>query len=197
MNIPYQLDRRDHVILGGTLGSTDELVIEAQAARLFVATGLICPQGDERDANRYHIVDGYTWTDIELAVAQFSARPLTQRTAAAAIAEAAAYVFWDRIAAAFPEMTTGDTQIADEDAGAFHQWLTGTSGGFAATPSNTAPQNVPRGRIVTALTEAMVAGGQVLKTLNPALPPAPAAVVSALQACLHHLLRWNFPGARA
>lgn len=193
MNIQQQLAKRDHVIQGGA----DRLAVDKQAARFLVATRLICAQDDVRDENHYHIVDGHTWAEVELAVSEFNGRAPAQRTAEAAISEVATYAFWSRIAAAFPEMASGDAQIADEDTGAFYLWLTGTSKGYPSAPIGVAPADVPRDRIATALADAMDAGGQVLKTLNPALPPAPAAVASALQGCVNHLLQWNLPVVRA
>lgn len=189
MTQPHGNLTAEHVILE----NGDQLAIDAATAQYLVVFGLIYEQGDDLAANHYHIVEPRTWADVEGAIASFNDRALSKRTVEAAVAEGAADAFWAQVVIGFPEMTTGDTQLTDEDVGAFYLWLTGVEGAYAYNPVGLIPCNVPLTRIDAVLAGAIAASHAVLMRLNPALPTASAAVVSTLRGCLHLQLHWNFP----
>ncbi|KVX33924.1 hypothetical protein WT31_09645 [Burkholderia territorii] len=173
--------------------NAEELAVDDATAQYLVALDLIYDQGEDPTVNHYHIVDPHSWDDVERSIALFNARPLPKRTVEAAVAELAADAFWTEVVGGFPEMTTGDTQLTDEDVGAFYLWLTGVDGDYANHPIGWAPANVPPIRIDAVLAKGIATAQVMLARINPALPTAPAAVVSRLRQCLHHQLEWNFP----
>ncbi|MBR8194123.1 hypothetical protein KDW82_34495 [Burkholderia vietnamiensis] len=186
---PQDNETKQHLIIE----NGDELAVDGTTTRYLLAFDLIYRQGEDTTINIYHITDPHTWDDVERAIASFDARDLPKRTVEAAVAEAAADAFWNHVVAGFPEMTSGDTLLTDEDVGAFYFWLTGVKGGYAGGPVGLPAENVPPARVDTVLAEGIRAAQSILTRVNPALPAAPEVVVSLLRGCVRHQLHWNYP----
>lgn len=106
---------------------------------------------------------------------------------------AAARAYWATLVQFFPEMTSGDSQITDEDEAAMATWRNGVCGdrsemGFELFSL----EHVEGDRVEAAVAASINAAGAVLFADGPA-PEAPDSVRKQLMACATHLLYYNYP----
>lgn len=118
-----------------------------------------------------------------------------------AIVEQAAFEFWGAITEAFPEVTTGDSQLSGEDEAAFGIWLYQDAGDRPVHPTDhmmPVPAWVSKRRIRQAVQEGINRAAAAYTATMPQVPAAtPSAEVFAqLEGCVRHVLHFNVPSKR-
>jgi len=104
---------------------------------------------------------------------------------------AAVAAFWSAFADAFPEVTTGDSQLSGEDYAALSLWVSGTAGDNPTTVFDLPVTWVTSERLDDALDNCKKAAAAVL-FIGPA-PSAPELTTDLLRDCIKHVLHFNPP----
>lgn len=112
--------------------------------------------------------------------------------------EAAAGEFWAVIADAFPEVTSGDTQLSGEDEAAIAVWIYGDAGERhlqARRVDLPIPDGMSLTRVVAATARGIEAAGKVFADAGvvSVTRQPPAGVVWQLESCVRHILHFNLP----
>jgi len=110
--------------------------------------------------------------------------------------EHGAHTFWVAIAQAFPEMTSGDSDIAGEDLRAISLWLRGTVDGYPALTLGLQPR-VPEWitdeRVTGAVDAGVAAVSGFMADRGHDVPAVTTPVRAELDTLVRHLLSVNMP----
>ncbi|WP_321820801.1 MULTISPECIES: hypothetical protein [unclassified Burkholderia] len=112
----------------------------------------------------------------------------------------AADAFWARFVTHFPEMLSGDSNIAGEDVGALRFWLADDVGDnpeepFFVDASEFEAWGVTPQRVSVALDDALEAAAAILTVANQELPTVPTHTREMLHLCVQHQIAMNYPRA--
>jgi hypothetical protein len=120
------------------------------------------------------------------------------RAADDARVDEAVFAFWGEIAQAFPEVTTGDSQLSGETEAAISTWLVGDPGDRPVQKPGwelSIPDSVDDERVRKAVEKGIdaVRAFWVQSKPESAVGAPTPEVIAQLDSCVRHVLHWNLP----